>query len=81
MKSHSQAAIRIPIDRYLILEFDVDIMDQKVPILFGLEHNMKIRCSTNEVEKTFPHHPTNTFVPLVYKKPYPEHGQHLYLKL
>ena len=51
--------IRLPISSNIALTFDVDVVDHDVPILFGLEQHKRFKCSSNEVENTFMHHPTN----------------------
>ena len=46
-------SIRMPIGPTLTLEFNVELVDQDVPIMFGLEHHKLHKCSTDEVEDTF----------------------------
>lgn len=40
-----KVSVRIPIGESLFLDFDVDMIDQNIPLIFGLEHHMKRRCS------------------------------------
>ncbi len=58
MRSLGQVTIRIPVYHSLLWKFGIDITDHDVSIILGLEHHMKERCSTNEVHKSFTHHPT-----------------------
>lgn len=49
LKSLGKALIRIPIDPLLTLEFEFDIINRDLSIIFGLEHYIAKRCSSNEV--------------------------------
>ena len=40
-------SIRMPIGDTLTLEFNVELVDQDVPIKFGLEHRKLHKCSTD----------------------------------
>ncbi len=79
INSLGKCSIRVPIDPSLTLEFEVDIVDHEVPLIFGLEHYLQKKCSSNEVDLTFTHRPTRITVPLEYREESNEHGGHLYL--
>eukprot|EP00171_Calliarthron_tuberculosum_P022358 IDg22358t1 len=55
-------------------------LHQDVPLIFGLEHHMKNKCSSNEYEKTFTHHPTDTTIPVTFHERKKGAGGHLYIK-
>ncbi len=66
MRSLGTATIRMPMDPGLFQNFDVDVLDHDVPAIFGLEHNWDLKCSSNEHENTFNHHPSGTVTPLTF---------------
>ena len=73
------AEVRLPIRSSLALTFDAGIVDHEVPILFGLELHKRFKCSSNEVEYTFTHHPTSTSIPVIFSSRSEEQGSHLFL--
>ena len=74
VRSLRLADVRMPISEQVFLEFDVDIIDQDVPLVFGLEKHFKYGCSKNEYTKTFKHHPSGIKTPLKLN------NEHLYLE-
>lgn len=52
----------------LTLEFEVDITDHDVPLIFVLEHHRSKKSSSNEFNSTFTHHPSNTTVTPTYRE-------------
>lgn len=68
------ARLRMPLQHHGFIEFDIDIIDKEVPLLFGLDQHLKHSCSSNEVFRTFTHHILKITVPLNYK------NGHLYLE-
>ena len=73
-------SIRMPIGSTLALEFNVELVDQDFPIMLGLEHHKLHKCSTDEVEDTFTHRPTNTTIPLRFREDTPGQGGYLFLE-
>ena len=51
----------------LFLEFEVNLIDQIVPLIFGLNKYLRYKCSTNECNMTFTHRPSGVTVPLHLK--------------
>jgi len=47
--------IRMPLGNQHMISFEVDLVDQDIPLIFGLEQHMAHSCSTNEYFKTFTH--------------------------
>ena len=81
-KSLGTAKVRIPISTYLIIYFQVELIDQDIPLIFGLEQHRFHKCSTNENDLTFTHHPSNTTTKIEFlseSKEDPNIG-HLWLK-
>ncbi len=56
----------MPIGNQCILDFEVELVDQDLPILFGLDQQRKYQCSTNEISQTITHHPSGTVAPLIF---------------
>ena len=79
-RSFGLTSIRMPIGPTLTLEFNVELADQDFPIMFGLEHHKLHKWSTEEVEDTFNHRPTNATVPLKFREDTPGQGGHLFLE-
>ena len=71
-RSLGKATIRILIDTLLTLEFEVDTIDHDIPLIFGLENHRFKKCSSNEVELTFTHHPSNITLPLKNREESPK---------
>ena len=72
--------IRLPIGPTLTLDFNAELVDQDVPIKFGLENHKYHRCSTDKVEDTFTHRPMNTTVPLTFREDAPGQGGLLFFQ-
>ena len=68
------ADVRMPLTPDLFLEFEVNLIDQDVPLMFGLDKHLRYKCSTNEYNMTFTHHPSGVTIPLHLKK------GHLYIE-
>ena len=79
VKSLGNAVIRIPLGVLLTIEFSVDLKENDVLIIFGLEHHRSLNRSSNEVDKTFTHHHSQTTVPVIFREDSPSQGGHLYL--
>jgi len=72
--------IRMPLGNQHMISFEVDLVDQDIPLIFGLEQHMAHSCSTNEYFKTFTHHPTNITVPIHYMERSKGAGGHFFMK-
>ena len=68
--------INVSLDKtYIILtlggvfkpEFQVGLVENDLSIIFGLEHQKKLQCSTSEVENTFTHYSTGIIIPAELK--------------
>ena len=77
--SPGKAVIRIPLGAFFTNEFSVDLVENDVPIIFGLEHHRRLKSSSNEVHATFTHHPSKTTVPVILREDSPGQGGYLYL--
>lgn len=75
--------IRLPLDLHFTLVFEVDLVENDVPIMFGLKHHKEHLCSTNKVHNTFMHHPSGSTIPIELRQSCPgkpELGGNLFLK-
>ena len=61
------ATVRMPLTRHHYLSFEVYLINQDVPFIFGLDLHYKHQCSSDELKRTFTHHPSRTTVPVAYK--------------
>ena len=68
IKSLGLADVRMPISEELFLEFDVDLINQDVPLMFGLDKHLKHGCSTNEYKKKLQTPPQRDNCPLKDKE-------------
>ncbi len=80
MRSLGTATTRMPLAPGLFLNFDFDVVDHDVPVIFGLKHHRDLKCSSNEWENTFTHHPSGTVAPLIFLKEGNGPGGHLYIQ-
>ena len=81
-RSLGKISIRLPLGPDCLLEFEVDLVENDVPIIFGLEHHREFQCSSNEVENTFTHHPPGTIAPVTFRHSNPldpAQGGHVFL--
>lgn len=62
------ARLRMPLGKHGFIEFETDIINKEVPLLFGLDHHLLHLCSLHEVFRTFTHYDMGVSVPVVYKK-------------
>ena len=62
------AKVRMPLGVTSVLEFETDIVLQDVPLMFGLDQHRRHGCNSDENHNTFTHHPSNTTIPLKFKK-------------
>ena len=74
VRSLGVATIRMPLSPTFFLNFETDIIAQDVPLMFGLDQHRKHGCSSDEYQNSFTHHPSNTTIPVNYKK------GHLYIE-
>ena len=65
--SLEKATIRMPLGKNTFIDFETDIVQQDIPIMFGLDQHKKHSCSSDEFHNTFTHHPSSTTVPVVVK--------------
>ena len=77
--SPGKAVIRIPLEAFFTIEFSVDLIENDVPIIFGLEHHRRLKSSSNEVYATFTQHPSKTTVPVIFREDSPGQGGYLFL--
>ena len=68
MISSDTAAMRILIDDRYWIEFDVDVMDHDIPLIFYLERHKELHYSYNEVKNTFTNHMSNTTFSVIFLK-------------
>lgn len=54
--------IRMPQGKNLMLSFDVDLINQEILLIFGLDLLFAYHCSSNEYTRTFTHHPSQTTI-------------------
>ena len=50
------------------LDFETDIIAQGVPLMFVLGQHREYGCSSDEYQNSFTHHPSNTTIPVKFKK-------------
>lgn len=73
-------SIRMPIGDHCMIPFEVELVDQDIPLIFGLEQHIKNECSSNEFYRTFTHHPSDTTVPVHFQEESHGSGGHLYIR-
>ena len=73
-------SIRMSIGKDLMLTFEVDLIDEEVPLIFGLGQHFIYKCSFNEYERTFTQDPSGTSAPIVFQTQRNGTGSHFYIK-
>ena len=58
----------MPLGNEHFIDFETDIVQQDIPLMFGLDQHKKHSCSSDEYHNTFTHHPSATTVPVVVEK-------------
>ena len=73
-KSMGLATVRMPLSSSFFMTFEVDVIEQDVPLIFGFDLHHRHNCRSNEVSHTFTRHLFGITVPVVYKR------GHLYIE-
>ena len=63
----------------MTIKFSVELLENDVPIIFGLEHHRSLKYSSNEFDDTFTYHPSNTTVSVIFREDSSGQGIHLYI--
>lgn len=68
VRSLGVTTVRMPLGDSMFLDFETDVVEQDVPLMFGLDQHHKHGCSSDEYHNTFTHHPTGTTIPVKFKQ-------------
>ena len=63
-----------------MLTFEVDLIDQDVPLIFGLDQHFIYNCSSIGYDRTFTDHPSGTTIPIVFQTQNNATGGHFCIK-
>lgn len=53
---------------YFYLDLNIEMVNQDIPLIFGLDQQKLNFCSSNKSQNTFTHHPSRTTIPHKYKR-------------
>lgn len=62
------AIVRMPLAKHFFLDFETEVVNQDVPLMFGLDQHRLHGCSSDEYHNSFTHHPSGITIPVKFKR-------------